>query len=243
MVQEIFKRYEKKYLLTPAQYESLMDRLEGLVVSDEYGEYTICNIYFDTPEFDLIRTSLERPVYKEKLRLRSYGEMLNGETVFVELKKKYDGIVYKRRASMSLQQSEDYLYRGIRPEIDSQIMRELNWFTSYYRLLPAVYLAYDRKAFAGKEEDIRITFDSNIRGREKNLCLGAGSAGQILLPDRKILMEVKIPDRMPLWMSRLFSEIGIFPVSFSKYGSYFSQNADLLMKKELMKRGESRNVG
>lgn len=243
MIQEIFKRYEKKYLLTPAQYGSLMERLEGRVVPDEYGEYTICNVYFDTPEFDLIRMSLEKPVYKEKLRLRSYGEIQNAETVFVELKKKYDGVVYKRRAAMTLRQAEEYLYRGIRPEIDSQIMRELNWFTSHYCLIPAVYLAYDRKAFAGKEEDIRITFDSNIRGREKDLYLGSGSAGQILLPERKILMEVKIPDRMPLWMSRVFSEIGIFPVSFSKYGSYFSRNADALMKKELLKKGETRNAG
>lgn len=231
MAQEIFRRYEKKYLLTSLQYHALLSEMEGCIRQDAYGEYTICNIYFDTADYELIRTSLEKPVYKEKIRLRSYGTPEPEDTVFIELKKKYNGVVYKRRTSMTLAEAEDFLYRGIPPAKDCQIMRELLWFTRRYALKPSVYLAYDRTAYTGTDEpELRITFDRNIRCRERALYLGVQKEENILLPGDPILMEIKAADRIPLWMSRLFSKLGVFPVSFSKYGVYYLQNAASLHK-------------
>ena len=148
--QTVFKRYEKKYFLTAEQEAEFLKRIEGKMELDKYGECTICNIYFDTDDFDLVRTSIEKPMYKEKLRLRTYGVPKDAEhRAFVEIKKKFDGVVYKRRAEMTLGEAEDYLYRGIHPEADSQIIRELDWFLKSNPVKPAVYLAYDRRAFAG----------------------------------------------------------------------------------------------
>lgn len=222
MAQEVFKRYEKKYMLTREQYNQLMSSLITKMCPDSYGKHTICNIYFDTPDYQLIRTSLEKPVYKEKIRLRSYGVPKEEDTVFLELKKKYDGVVYKRRVPMTLREARNYLYKGIRPEKDSQILREIDYAYQFYQAKPMVYLAYERIAFYGKENpDLRVTFDMNIRARRTDPDLARGTYGTLLLDEGKMLMEVKIPGAMPVWMSELFSELKIYPISFSKYGTYY----------------------
>lgn len=224
MTQEVFKRYEKKYLLSTFACHALLKQLEGRICPDSYGSYSLSNIYFDTPDHALIRESLEKPYYKEKLRLRSYGTSPAASPAFLELKKKCGGIVYKRRMSLSLGEAEDYLYHGIHPAKDSQILREIEWVLSRYSLFPAVYLSYDRTAYTGIQDDgLRITFDTNIRGRQDALSLRAGSFGNALLPPDTVLMEVKLPNAMPLWMSRLFAQMQLYPVSFSKYGSYYTQ--------------------
>lgn len=229
MAQKVFKRYEKKYLLSAGQEEQLLERLKGYMALDKYGETTICNIYFDTPDFDLIRQSIEAPLYKEKLRLRSYGVPENPEhKVFVEIKKKFKGIVYKRREQLRLKEAEDYLYRGIHPEKDSQILREIDWFLKTNPVKPQVYLSYDRRAFAGIEDpELRLTIDRNIRCRRTGLNLIEGSAGETLLPDKTFLMEIKIADAMPLWMSDILSELKIYPVSISKYGRYYQTHPEV----------------
>ncbi|MGI6269777.1 MAG: polyphosphate polymerase domain-containing protein [Candidatus Howiella sp.] len=221
--QDIFERYEKKYLLYADQYRALRPALEPHMQPDIYGRTTICNIYFDTPDHRIIRRSLEKPVYKEKLRLRSYGVPGKQDRVFIELKKKYRGIVYKRRTDMRLAQAEDYLYRGGAPGNPTQITREIDWFLhSYPGIKPAMYLSYDRIALAGRESrDLRVTFDSRILWRGEELSLSCGPYGRLLLPADCHLMEVKIPGAMPLWMARLFSELEIYPVSFSKYGGAY----------------------
>lgn len=172
-----FKRYEIKYLLSDKTYEKLWQRLEGNAKTDKYGNTTICNVYFDTPDSRLIRTSLEKPVYKEKLRLRSYGTPHREGMVFVELKKKYQGVVYKRRETMVLSEAEDYLLKAKQPGVDSQVLREIDWFLKYYRQLqPAMYISYERIAMYGiKDPSLRITFDRNILWRDKEINLQKGS--------------------------------------------------------------------
>lgn len=223
-MQEVFKRYEKKYLLDRQQYEKLLAKLLPLLVPDRYSRYTICNVYFDTPDYALIRYSLEKPMYKEKLRLRSYGTPSSGDTVFVELKKKFQGVVYKRRVAMTLEEANAYLYRGVHPNISGQMMQEMDWFTGQYVLWPAVYLAYDRIAYKGREDaGLRVTFDTNIRCREKDVLLEEGDSGTLLLPEDKVLMEIKIPGVMPLWLAHILSELSVYPTSFSKYGTYYQK--------------------
>jgi len=223
--QDVFRRYEKKFMLNEQQYRSLRSALEGTMSVDEYGKHTIGNVYFDTDDYRLIRASLEKPVYKEKLRVRSYGVPAAQDQVFVELKKKYDGVVYKRRASMTLDEAEAYLLWGERPREETQITREIDWFMNFYHPVPKVYLAYDRVALFGKEDpELRITFDTDIRFRQTALSLWAGDSGAPLLSMGQYLMEVKIPGAMPLWMSHLFDQCGIFSTSFSKYGAVYQNN-------------------
>ncbi|GAB6179692.1 polyphosphate polymerase domain-containing protein [Desulfotomaculum defluvii] len=223
--QNVFQRYEKKYLMDERQYQALIKFLHGKMTSNEYGRHTICNIYFDTPDFRLIRASIEKPVYKEKIRLRSYGVPKKEDTVFIELKKKYKGIVYKRRVSITLWEAEQYLLRRSKLQKPSQILKEIDCFLDFYQPInPKIYLAYDRIAMCSSENpDLRITFDTNIRWRENVLDLAKGVWGSPLLEAGQHLMEIKIPGAMPIWLSRGLSELGIFPTSYSKYGNCYKK--------------------
>lgn len=224
-VQEIFKRIEKKYIITSEQCDELIKRMEGKMAADEYGLTTICNIYYDTPDHRLIRTSMEKPVYKEKLRVRSYGVPGADSRVFVELKKKYKGVVYKRRVDMTLLESYEFLNFGVCPHKNEQIEKEIQYFLSYYgNISPAMYLSYDRVAYAGTEDpELRITFDSNITYREDEARLEKGIRGRKLLDDDIRIMEIKIPNAMPLWLSALLDDMKIYPGTFSKYGEAYKQ--------------------
>lgn len=227
MAQEVFKRYEKKYLLTEAQYSSLMLVLNGMMDMDGYGRHTICNIYLDTPEYELIRTSIEKPAYKEKVRLRCYGSGIDDSSpVFVELKKKYESVVYKRRLEMTLETARKYLYYGINPGCQGQIFKEVDYTVRRYGLRPMAYISYEREAFTcPMDPELRVTFDREILGHLGELDLRVEPYGKCILPREMILMEVKIPGSMPVWMSRILAERGIFPVSYSKYGVFYEKYA------------------
>lgn len=223
MAQEVFQRYEKKYLLSKEQYRQIMLRFGGILELDRYGRHRIGNIYLDTPDYRLIRTSLEKPVYKEKVRLRGYGEFweMDGR-VFLELKKKYDHVVYKRRIEMEYEEAWQYLYGGIRPERQDQIFQELDFCIGKYGLKPMAYIAYERMAYTcSGDSGLRVTFDQDILGRSDDLELTYGAYGKCLLDPGQVLMEIKVPGAVPLWMSQTFSELGIFPTSYSKYGRFY----------------------
>lgn len=223
-VQSCFKRYEKKYRLTPAQQRMIIEGMREHMTADEHAAYTICNIYYDTADWSLIRTSLEKPVYKEKLRIRSYGTPTDGGKVFVELKKKYDGVVYKRRITAPAAGAEPFL-AGVGGDAYGQIGREIQWFQSFHRAQPRVFIAYDRLLFAGKEEpELRITFDTNLRWRDTDLDLRCGDYGAPIDDADMVLMEIKIPGVCPLWLSRLLSEAEAYPASFSKYGACYKNH-------------------
>ena len=223
-VQSCFKRYEKKYRLTPAQQRMIIEGMREHMTADEHAAYTICNIYYDTADWSLIRTSLEKPVYKEKLRVRSYGTPTDGSKVFVELKKKYDGVVYKRRITAPAAGAEPFL-AGAGGDTYGQIGREIQWFQSFHRTQPRVFIAYDRLAFVGKEDPaLRITFDTNLRWRDTDLDLRCGDYGAPIDDADMVLMEIKIPGVCPLWLSRLLSEAEAYPTSFSKYGTCYKNH-------------------
>lgn len=225
-----FERVEKKYLMTKEQFDSFLKRTNKLITLDQYGLHTICNIYYDTDTYDLIRYSIGKPKYKEKLRLRSYGIPTKESTVFVELKKKWNGVVFKRRTSMTLAEAQEYLDHGVRPSKSCQIIKEIDYFLEYYNPAPKLFLAYDRLAFFGNENsEVRITVDQNIRSRTTELDLSMGDKGERLMEDELYLMEVKVPGAFPLWLANILSELEIYPVSFSKYGNIY--------KKSLVARG------
>ena len=220
-IQYSFARNEKKYFLTSAQQAAVLEDLRAHAAPDEFGSYTICNLYYDTDDWSLIRASLEKPVYKDKLRVRSYGTPAQDAEVFAEIKKKCEGVVYKRRISAPVSAVQRDLRLAALNE-GGQIGREIAWFQQVNRTKPRVFLAYDRTALAAADDPlVRITFDKNIRWRTTALDLCAGSAGCPLLPDGRILMELKLPGVCPLWLSRLLAEVGAYPTSFSKYGEFY----------------------
>lgn len=233
--QETFKRYEKKYMLTEKKYRQLRQKLKDNLNVDKFGKVSICNIYFDTPDFRLIRKSLEKPIYKEKLRIRSYGTPREGDMIFIELKKKYDGIVYKRREKMELSKVENYLYNREPAEYSTQITSEIDWVLKFYdKIAPAMYLSYNRIAMYGvKDSELRVTFDSNITYRTTDLHLEEGVWGEQLIDEGYRLMEIKIPGSMPLWLSHILDELEIYPCSFSKYGKGYEQTEKLKINKRI----------
>ena len=220
--QMIFKRYEIKYLINKVQYDMIKKEMDSYMMADVHGRSTILSLYFDTPDYLLVRRSLEHPVYKEKLRLRSYGTADSDSLVFVELKKKYDSIVYKRRIAMTQHNADDYLLRG-KPAPDSQITREIDYFLSFYNeIRPSVLLSYQREAFYSKcNQDFRITFDNQILWRNYDLSLCKGIYGMPLLENDQILMEIKTSGAIPMWLVQILSREKIFKTSFSKYGSAY----------------------
>lgn len=214
----IFKRVEKKYLLTDEQHTALRARLDGLIRPDTYPKSTICSEYLDTPDFRLIRASMAATVYKEKLRLRSYNTPGQEDRVFLEIKKKFKGVVYKRRVAMPYAEAREYLDTGI-PRRDTQIMREIDYAMHFYgHPRPAMLLCYEREAFVWKENPhVRLTLDRNVRYRTDDLHLSHGTAGKVILPEGKVLMEIKTDGGMPVPLSHILDEYRIYPTRFSKY--------------------------
>lgn len=217
--QNVFKRYEIKYMLTMEQKQRVLSAMEPYMALDRYGRTTIRNIYFDTDSYRLIRRSLERPAYKEKLRLRSYDRATPDQKVFVELKKKFNGVVYKRRLAMLEAAATKWLAGGLCPA-DSQIAREIDYVLSYYgSLKPRVFLSYEREAyFCRQGGDFRITFDENILCRQEGLSLGEEPGGTPILDAGRSLMEIKTTGGIPLWLTKVLTEEKIYKTSFSKYG-------------------------
>ncbi len=222
--QKNFKRRELKYLITNEQRERIKEAMRDFTVPDEYGRSTIRNVYYDTPDMLLIRRSIEKPVYKEKLRARTYGEPGSDAPVFVEIKKKCLDVVYKRRAYMTLDEQEEYLARRIEAPFKNHITKEIDYFIRLYGTLrPAVYISYDREAYYAKDDhEFRITFDDNILWRDTDLSLRYGVYGEPIIEDGMSLMEIKVANSMPLWMVAILTKERIYKTSFSKYGRAYT---------------------
>ena len=221
--QTVFKRYELKYILSLKQKETILSAMAPYMKLDKYGRTTIRNLYYDTDTYLLIRRSVEKPTYKEKLRVRSYSKASSDSTVFVELKKKYDGVVYKRRLSLPTRKAMAWLDKARHPDTHTQIANEIDYFSQLYGTLrPRVFLSYEREAYyANDGSDFRITFDDTILCRQNDLSLESDVYGTLLLPKGYVLMEIKCSGGIPLWMTKVLSQEKIYKTSFSKYGTAY----------------------
>lgn len=235
--QTIFKRYELKYMISNEQKKRIVTAMQPFMQPDQYGHSTIRNIYFDTDNYRLIRRSVEKPVYKEKLRIRSYSRVEQTDTVFVELKKKYKSVVYKRRISLPEQEAMNWIVNGAFLHPHTQIAEEIEYFRKCYgKLHPTVFLSYEREAFYALDgSDFRVTFDENISARTFDLSLCHEAGGTKLIKDGA-LMEIKVSSGIPLWMTKILSDNNLYKTSFSKYATAY---ADLILNKQ----GVLQNVG
>lgn len=222
MAQNIFERCEKKYIISKQVQETLLERISDRAEPDQYGSYAISNLYYDTENYDLIRNSMEKPFYKEKLRMRSYGKAEEDSQVFVELKKKFKGIVYKRRIALSYGDAKIFLKKGLTGIHIPQIGKEIQYFIQANPVQEKVFLSYDRKALKGIcDNELRITFDTNIKFRQNNLLLSGSDFGQNIISQEEAIMEIKFLGAMPIWLSKELSNLSVFPSSFSKYGTCY----------------------
>lgn len=230
----VFRRRELKFLLDARQRQIVEQVLVQRMVPDRHGRSTICNIYYDTPDYRLIRHSLEKPVYKEKIRLRSYGPAGPGVDTFLELKKKYKGVVYKRRVRVTEEEASAFMQRRGDLETQNQISREILYFRDFYRSLePRVYLSYDRQAwYDPTDRGLRITVDDNILYRTTDLTVSGEPSGREILSRGQSLMEVKAEGAIPMWLTQLLSENRIYKQSFSKYGKAYEQMLEERLNKE-----------
>jgi len=231
--QRNFKRHEVKFMITPEQKARLLKVMEPRMAMDSYGRTVIRSLYFDTDDYLLIRRSIEKPVYKEKLRLRSYRRAEGETPVYVELKKKYDSIVYKRRLSMSNRDAMEWLCGG-EHHAKGQIFDEIEFFLRRYgNLHPAALLSYEREAYFSKgDDDLRITFDDNILFRQQELTLDSEVWGAPVLDDDSIIMEVKCSGGVPLWLTEFLGAEKIYKRPFSKYGTAYRNMIFPELKKE-----------
>lgn len=239
--QATFKRYEIKYLLTQQQKQAMLQAMQPYMKLDGYGRTTIRNIYYDTDTYRLIRRSLEKPAYKEKLRIRSYQTAAPNDPVFVELKKKYKSVVYKRRLTLPETQAMTSFQNGLPLPVHFQIADEIEYFRAYYEgLHPTVFLTYEREAYYALDGgDFRVTFDENILYRAHDFSLGSAVYGRPLLDEGDCLMEIKTSGGLPLWMSHELNRLRLYHTSFSKYGMAYR---DLMAKAETVEQRRSLHV-
>ncbi|MBQ8474912.1 MAG: polyphosphate polymerase domain-containing protein [Clostridia bacterium] len=228
----VFKRVEKKYIVTGEQKAILTEQFSPFIEPDEHSLYTLCNIYYDTESFDLIRMSIEKPDFKEKLRIRSYGIPGENSSVYVELKRKYDKTVYKRRLEAEYGKARRYLSGEISIE-DTHIAREIDYFCKTYRVSPGVLIAYEREAYKGvADENMRITFDGDIRYCfDTSVGFEDRAAFKTILPSDRFVMEIKANGAIPVEMARILNSLEIYPTSFSKYGRAYINEHKILNKK------------
>ena len=219
----VFKRVETKYLLTDDEYNILMKKIDKHLMKDRFYKSTICNIYFDSEDYDIINKSLEKPIFKQKIRLRSYNIPDLNDDVFFEIKGKYDGVVFKRREKLKLIDYYNYINDGKIPS-DKQIMKEIDYIIKKDNLKPKMMLSYDRLSYYDRNnKNFRITFDQNIRSREDDLKLEFGDAGKLYFDKPMYIMELKSLGAMPLWFTNILTKLKIYPKSFSKYGSIYKK--------------------
>lgn len=230
----VMKRYEIKYILSPEQCEFFENALKGHMEPDEFGLTSIASLYYDTADYRLINNSIMKPPFKEKIRLRSYGLADDGSPVFLELKRKAKGIVYKRRVESTVPVVKKFFEGENSVGEGEQINHELEYFRDLYGdLRPSCLVIYDRLAYFQPDGDLRMTIDHDPRFRTEDLDLRVSMEGESLLPEGYSILEIKVQDAMPLWLCRILSEGKIYKTSFSKYGEAYKR----MMKRRFRKAG------
>lgn len=238
-LKRIFERKETKYIIKKETFDAFFQDLLAYMSVDEYGKHTIFSLYFDTDDYTFIQHSLTKPTYKEKFRVRSYGVPGEDALVFLEIKKKVKGIVYKRRVPISYQEYQEWQETGVLPIglADTQIGKEIAWlFAQNPDLRPRVMIAYDRLSlFESEESAFRVTFDQKIRYRQTDLHFSQEPQDALVAPEVDVLMEVKALGAYPLWFVSLLDTHDIRKASFSKYAQTYERYVFMKEGKEYVR--------
>jgi len=224
---EVFNRIEQKYILNEIEYKELFKKIENHLEKDYYYKSNICNLYFDNKNNDFIVNSLEKPIFKEKIRLRSYDVPNITDNVFLEVKGKMKGVVFKRRIKIQLNDFYKYMDTGVIDyKYDNQVMHEIDYLIKQFHLKPKVFIGYNRLSYYDKDNsNFRITFDYNLRSRKEELRLENGDFGN-LFNKKQYIMEIKSLGGIPLWFTKILSKMKIYSTSFSKYGEFYKNELE-----------------
>ena len=220
----VFDRIEKKYIIDEKQMAIILKEIKKYTHHSKYHKSTIYNIYFDTDNYDLIVQSIEKPEFKEKLRARSYE---NYDRVFLEIKTKLRGkdanLGFKRRVLISTKDYDKFI-KGKKTAVElageTQIAKEVDYLMSHFNLSPKILLYYDRTSYEG-DDNLRITFDENLRYRTKSLKFKQNKRDKVYFKNKSIIMEIKANGVMPLWLVHILSGTKVYPTSFSKIGKVY----------------------
>ena len=225
MVKTTFKRYEAKYKIKQIKQKAFLAAISEYIEPAKFRKYMVQNLYYDTEDWEVIRQSIEKPLYKEKMRLRYYGNKpynkRTGEdtSLFLEMKKKYMGEVYKRRIEIPVEKLYGKDIRDVVADEPSQISQELAFYLQTNPVSEKLYISYQREAYTGvKEKDLRITFDTEVQYRLEELSFQSTLKGRSPLSPETVILEIKTQEGIPLWLTNALSEYKIFPVTFSKCG-------------------------
>jgi hypothetical protein len=224
-----FNRFELKYLLTLQQAERVKAALRAYLVPDEHGEnggrYVVSSLYYDSPGFRCYWEKLDGLRVRRKLRMRWYetGEVLTEETpVFLEIKQRVDRVTQKRRTLLPYDQAlrlcNDRRLPDPMPD-DEAIVEEIYAFLWQYNLRPASIVRYDRQALIGSDYDIglRVTFDTSLSFQAQPLHLHEGTNGLPMVHPGLVVMEVKVNERLPHWLTDMIADHNLQLARFSKY--------------------------
>ncbi len=239
MAIEIFKRKEQKYLITLDQYSLLLEQIMPYMRSDKFGvdgRYIVSSLYFDSDDHNIYFETKNKLTFRQKLRLRTYNETGIDETAFFEVKQKHNNVVNKRRMLLPLEEAYHYLEKGDKKHLKDfhtsnlQVLREIDHFRTLYKLKPEMVVSYERHALHGIDNpDLRITFDFNLRCRNDDLLLEHGSDGEQFIDNNLIVLEVKVNDSVPLWLTRILQALQCEQRSASKYCT----SMELLQKNQM----------
>ena len=222
-----FRRIEKKYIVTEEQKRALIAIISEYMDLDPFckneSTYRIQNIYYDTPTNELISLSVRKPRYKQKLRARKY---LGTQQYYLEIKKKCEGVVGKRRLSVTKEELDDFILRGIKPKresfIDNHVIGEIEYLLSLYKVEPSTFISYERLGFFARDDhELRVTFDNKIHAKRNNFEWDQDDYEVDLLEEGLYVLEIKYIQNFPLWLVKALSKLKIYPHSFSKYGTEY----------------------
>jgi hypothetical protein len=224
-----FNRFELKYLLTLQQAERFKADLQAYVVPDEHGHtngrYALSSLYYDSPDLRCYHENERGLKSRRKLRIRHYetGEVFTDESpVFIEIKQRYDRITQKRRTLLPYDEALRLCNDRQLPDQgpgDRAFVEEIYAFLWQCNLRPASIVRYERQAFTGTVYDrgLRVTFDTSLSSQAHQLHLHEQPAGLPMLPASLTVMEIKVNERLPLWLSDMIAAHDLRRVGFSKY--------------------------
>lgn len=231
MAIEIFTRKEQKYLITVQQYDALVDQMKLHMRPDKNGQngyYTVTSLYFDNADHTIYYETKNKLKFRQKLRLRVYDDADIYDKAFFEIKQKHKKVVNKRRMLLPLSEARRYLKESPITSVDQlessnpQVFQEIDHFRRLYQLHPEMIISYDRHALHGIEDDnLRVTFDLNLRCRNYDLNLEHGSYGKQVIDPNLVVLEVKVDHSVPLWLTRLLQDLQCEQKSASKYCTSF----------------------
>lgn len=232
-LQTQFKRIETKFIITQELFDQLQEQFAPYMEADAYAYSSITNIYFDNPDFQMIQDATNKLNGREKIRMRTYASQPDAQSeAFLEIKKKENEVGYKYRVTSTAEKVLNFVQTGQmdEPLADQNVSREMNILLERYgQIQPKMHIAYSRYSMKGINDDqIRITFDSNLRFRHQDVHLGTSALDQSLVEAGEMIMEIKVPGDYPDWLAEILDGHGLVNQSFSKYGVAYKKSQEIL---------------